>query len=295
MLIKPHFKHWWLVIRPNTLLASVGPILLGTALATSETQIHCGIFLSALMCAMSLQIAVNLANDLSDSLSGIDTNHRLGPIRALQSGLISVSAIKTGLKLACAVAMLSGLYLAVEGGWWILLFGGLSMLGVFAYSAGPFPLASKALGEVTVLIFFGWVSVLGSFYLQTGAIAIHVFALATSAGLYSSAIMLVNNIRDIASDQQAKKYTLAVVLGEHKARYLLAMLIISALIIHLMVTIQVSAALWFAFLLLIMPSYSLIKRGFKLQGPALNQLLVDVAKVGFLYCLIVALTWMLLV
>ena len=295
MLIQPHLKHWWLAIRPKTLLASVGPILLGTALATSETQIHYGIFFSALICAMSLQIAVNLANDLFDSLSGVDTNHRLGPIRALQSGLISRSAIKASLGLACVVAMLSGLYLAVEGGWWILLFGGLSMLGVFAYSAGPFPLASKALGEVTVLIFFGWVSVMGSFYLQTGTISIHVFALATSAGLYSSAIMLVNNIRDIATDQQAKKYTLAVVLGEHKARYLLAMLIITALIIHLMVTIQVSVALWFAFILLIVPSYSLIKKGFKLQGSALNQLLADVAKVGFLYCLIVALSWMLLV
>lgn len=295
MLIKPHFKHWWLAIRPKTLLASVGPILLGTALATSETEIHYGIFFSALICAMSLQIAVNLANDLFDSLSGVDTSHRLGPIRALQSGLLSVSAITTGLGLACAVAMLSGLYLAIEGGWWILLFGGFSMLGVFAYSAGPFPLASKALGEVTVLIFFGWVSVLGSFYLQTGTISIAVFAFATSAGLYSSAIMLVNNIRDIATDQQAKKYTLAVALGDLKARYLLATLIISALIIHLIVTIQVSVTLLFAFILLMVPSYNLIQRGFRLQGPALNQLLADVAKVGFLYCLIVALNWMLLV
>jgi len=295
MLIKNNLKHWWLAIRPNTLLASIGPILLGTALATSETKIHYGIFLSALICAVSLQIAVNLANDLFDSLSGVDTKYRLGPIRAIQSGLLSVSRIKLGLAFVCIVAMISGLYLAVEGGWWVFLFGVLSILGVFAYSAGPFPLASKALGEVTVLIFFGWVSVMGSFYLQTGFISIPVFALATSAGLYSSAIMLVNNIRDIATDQQAKKYTLAVVLGDHKARHLLAILMTSALIIHLIVALQVSIYLWLVIIILIVPNYKLIKKAFTLQGQALNQLLADVAKVGFLYCFIVSLIWVILV
>jgi len=287
---KSQLKYWWLAIRPSTLLASIGPILLGTALATRDVDINMGIFFSALVCAMSLQIAVNLANDLFDSLSGVDSKQRVGPVRVVQAGLISLSAIKLGLALICTVAMLSGLYLAVEGGWWILALGVLSFLGVFAYSAGPFPLASNALGEVTVLIFFGWVSVLGSYYLQTGTLSFLAFGLATSAGLYSSAIMLVNNIRDIATDQAVKKYTLAVILGEHKARILLAMLITAALIIHAIFVIQVSSMLWLTTILLVAPSYYVIKKGFTLQGSALNSLLANVAKVGFLYCFSVALS-----
>ena len=287
-----HFSHWWLAIRPKTLLASMGPILLGTALACSETTINYPLFCSTLLCAMSLQISVNLANDLFDSLSGVDTKHRLGPIRAVQSGLISLTAIKVGLALVCMVALLSGLYLIVLGGWWILLLGILSFIGVFAYSAGPFPLASHALGEVTVLIFFGWVAVLGSYYLQTGTISWLAFGIATSAGLYSSAIMLINNIRDISTDRHAKKYTLAVVLGDHKARYLLALFIVAALIIHAVIAMQMSAILWFTFMIMITPSYYLIAKGFKLQDQALNQLLAETAKVGFLYCFSVALSWL---
>lgn len=168
--------------------------------------------------------------------------------------------------------------------------GVLSFLGVFAYSAGPFPLASNALGEVTVLIFFGWVSVLGSYYLQTCTLSLLAFGLATSAGLYSSAIMLENNIRDIATDQAVKKYTLAVILGEHKARILLAKLIMGALIIHAIFAIQVSSILWLTTILLVAPSYYVIKKGFTLQGPALNSLLANVAKAGFLYCFSIALS-----
>ncbi|MGB2739124.1 MAG: 1,4-dihydroxy-2-naphthoate octaprenyltransferase [Cognaticolwellia sp.] len=291
MLITSCFNQWWLAIRPKTLFASIGPIILGTGLATSETEINFVIFFSALLCAMSLQVAVNLANDLFDSLSGVDTQHRVGPIRAVQSGLISAFAIKVGLAVVCAFALVSGLYLIAVGGWWIFFLGVLSFLGVFAYSAGPFPLASNALGEITVLIFFGWIAVLGSFYLQTGTISLLAFAVATSAGLYSSAIMLVNNIRDIITDHQAGKYTLAVMLGDHRARYLLVTIIISALIIHLIVAITFSIWLCLTFILLIIPSYRLIEKGFSLQGAELNQLLAETAKLGFLYCISVALVW----
>jgi 1,4-dihydroxy-2-naphthoate octaprenyltransferase len=289
--MKYYLNNWWLAIRPKTLLASIGPILLGTSLATSETPIHFGIFWAALICAISLQISVNLANDLFDSLSGVDDEQRLGPRRAVQSGLISTSAIKLALALVCATAIVSGLYLIAMGGYWILLLGILSLLGVFAYSAGPFALASNALGEVTVLIFFGWVSVLGSFYLQTGTMSIIAFGLATSAGLYSCAIMLVNNIRDITTDRRAEKHTLAVVIGDRRARTLLAMLIVSALVVHCAVALQVSKILLLTPLFLVLPSYQLIKMGFYLQRESLNQLLTNIAKLGFLYCVSVALIW----
>ncbi|WP_085300542.1 1,4-dihydroxy-2-naphthoate octaprenyltransferase [Cognaticolwellia mytili] len=289
--MKYYLNNWWLAIRPKTLLASIGPILLGTSLATSETQIHFGIFAAALICAISLQVSVNLANDLFDSLSGVDNEQRLGPIRAVQSGLISASAIKLALALVCAIAVVSGLYLIAMGGYWILLLGILSFLGVFAYSAGPFPLASNALGEVTVLIFFGWVAVLGSFYLQTGTISIIAFGLATSAGLYSCAIMLVNNIRDITTDWRAEKHTLAVVVGNRRARTLLAVLIVGALVVHSVVAMQVSKMLLLTTILLVLPSYQSIKMGFYLQKQSLNQLLTNIAKLGFSYCVSVALIW----
>jgi 1,4-dihydroxy-2-naphthoate octaprenyltransferase len=110
MLIKSQFKsqlkYGWLAIRPSTLLASIGPILLGTALATRDVDINMAIFFSILVCALSLQIAVNLANDLFDSLSGVNNKQRVGPLRVVQAGLISLSAIKLGLALICTVAML---------------------------------------------------------------------------------------------------------------------------------------------------------------------------------------------
>ncbi|MGB1261866.1 MAG: 1,4-dihydroxy-2-naphthoate octaprenyltransferase [Cognaticolwellia sp.] len=289
--MKHAFGHWWLAIRPKTLLASIGPILLGTGLASSETSLHLGLFCTTLACAVLLQISVNLANDLFDSLSGVDTPQRLGPVRAVQSGLISISAIKVTLSLACSAAIACGLYLIVVGGWPIVLLGLLSLVGVFAYSAGPWPLASNALGEVTVLIFFGWVAVLGSFYLQTGFITPEAFAFATCAGLYSSAIMLVNNIRDISTDQQAGKVTLAVVLGDQNARYALALVISTALIIHLILALTVLPLLWLSFVLLLLPSGILIRKGFTQHGQALNQLLAQVAQLGFLYCLSVGLLW----
>jgi 1,4-dihydroxy-2-naphthoate octaprenyltransferase len=291
--MKYYFNHWWLAIRPQTLLASIGPIFLGTAMATSENQINFTLFSVTLMCAVSLQVAVNLANDLFDGLSGVDSELRLGPTRAVQAGLISIPAIKFALVMVCTFAVSSGLYLIAVGGWWVFFAGLLSFIGVFSYSAGPFPLASKALGEVTVLIFFGWVSVLGSYYLQTGTTSITVFTVATIAGLYSSAIMLVNNIRDIATDQQAGKYTLAVVLKEYKARKLFALLIACALIIHSILAIQVSLMLWVTSLLLLAPSFILIRKGFKLQGQSLNKLLVNTVKTGFVYCLSVGLCWIL--
>ena len=289
--MKSELQHWWLAIRPKTLLASIGPILLGTGLASSESELHVGLFFVTLSCAVLLQISVNLANDLFDSLSGVDTAHRLGPIRAVQSGAISIAAIKIALLITCSLAIVLGLYLIAIGGWPILLVGILSLLGVFAYSAGPWPLASHALGEVTVLIFFGWIAVLGSFYLQTGFISVNAFVFATNAGLYSSAIMLVNNIRDINTDQRAGKHTLAVVLGDKNARYALALLFSTALIIHLFLIFYVLPMLWLSFIVLLVPSLVLIKKGLSQQGQALNQLLAQVAQLGFLYCLSVGLTW----
>lgn len=286
------FSYWWLAIRPKTLLASVGPIVLGTALASGQVTINQMLFMATLICALALQVAVNLANDLFDGLSGVDSKTRLGPIRVVQAGLISVVAIKRALFVVCAIAVGTGIYLVFQGGWEIFVLGVLSLMGVFAYSAGPFPLASKALGEVTVLVFFGWIAVLGSFYLQTQTLSFITFGFATSSGLFSAAIMLVNNIRDIGSDKAAGKITLAVLLGAKKARIGYSLSIISALVIHLAITLQVADPLWIALLICLPPSYWLITAIFKQEGVALNNLLARTAQLGFVYNLSVALLWL---
>lgn len=286
-------SYWWLAIRPKTLLASVGPIVLGTALASSQVMINQMLFIASLICALALQIAVNLANDLFDGLSGVDSKSRIGPIRVVQAGLISVTAIKRALFIICAIAVGAGIYLVLQGGWEIFVLGALSLAGVFAYSAGPFPLASKALGELTVFVFFGWIAVLGSYYLQTQTLSFIAFGFATSSGLLSAAIMLVNNIRDITSDKAAGKITLAVLLGAKKARIGFSLFIISALVIHLGITSLVADILWVSLIICLLPSYWLIMAIFKQEGAPLNDILARTAQLGFVYNLSVALLWLL--
>ena len=163
---------WILALRPKTLPASISPILLGSALAYSEASFNVLVFIVALLCAVFLQIAVNLANDLFDAQSGVDGVQRLGPVRVAQSGLISHSKLRIALYSTVSIAALLGLLLCGLSSWWLLLFGLASLLGVFLYSGGPYPLASHGLGEVTVLIFFGWLAVMGSYFVQTNALSV---------------------------------------------------------------------------------------------------------------------------
>lgn len=279
---------WWLAIRPQTLLASIGPIVLATSLAKQAVVIDPTIFGCTLICAVLLQISVNLANDLFDGLSGVDDVDRLGPTRVVQSGLISPRAVKKALFITSSLAIASGLYLIFVGGWPIFIVGCLSLLGVFSYSAGPFPLASNALGEISVFVFFGLIAVLGCYYLQASSVSFEAIVLAVCVGIYSSAIMLVNNIRDIETDLKAGKRTLAVYLGQSKARYFLLGLVLSVLFIHLVASFFFGNYLWLATVICLYPSYRICRLGLTSIGAALNKLLTKVAQLGFLYALTVS-------
>lgn len=281
---------WWLTIRPKTLLASIGPILLGSAIATKYQPLNSTVFILALLCSCALQISVNLANDLFDGLSGVDSKERLGPQRALQSGWLTAAQIKYALVFFTLLAIASGIYLLLIGGWPIVLCGVFSIIGIYAYSAGPYPLASYALGELTVLIFFGWIAVIGSYYLQQAPINAYIIIMATIAGLYSSAIMLVNNIRDIPTDSKANKNTLAVILGRPIAEKLYILMLIFAQLLTIIAYlfsnhIEALAAAVFCFL----PTISLTKKIHQTQGKAYNQLLAQTAVLGFIFCLSTAL------
>jgi len=278
---------WWLAIRPKTLLAAIGPVLLANALAAQQTGIKPVVFVLTLSCAILLQVAVNLANDLFDALSGVDDVQRRGPQRMVQSGKISAKAMRKALFLVMLSAMVCGLPLVYLGGWLFLLLGILSLLAALAYSAGPYPLASHGLGEVTVFIFFGLIAVMGSYYLQTQRFDGFVLPFASVCGLFSAAMMLVNNIRDRETDIRAGKYTLATKLGHNKSRQLYVLLLLLVGGVQLLVNLKMSVVqfLPLCFLLLVIPCLSI--KCFHYQYGQLNKLLQMTGMSGFGYCLLV--------
>ena len=173
---------------------------------------------AALMVALFLQVAVNLANDYFDFMKGIDTDDRLGPTRVTQSGLISASYVKTGIIISFSLAAIPGLYLLYIGGWPVLLIGMACGLAVLAYSGGPYPLASYGLGDLSVFIFFGLVAVGGTYFVQTLQMTFMSLLMGVIVGLMITAILVVNNLRDIQTDRRAGKHTLAVTIGERGTR-----------------------------------------------------------------------------
>lgn len=213
---------WFLVTRPKTLLVALAVILLGQTLAWVDAPVNFSFYIATLcmVCCMALQIAVNLSNDYFDGKSGVDGDDRLGPDRALQKGLISAAHLRLGIIAMCLLAIVSGCYLIYVGGWPYVILGILSLLGVYIYSGGPRPLASHGLGELAVFLYFGWLAVVGSYYLQTQVLTFAVFIPASQVGFLVVAIMLVNNIRDVASDFRAQKFTLATRLGVKASKHL---------------------------------------------------------------------------
>jgi len=206
-------RAWLLAIRPATLPAAVGPVLVGLGVA-----IGLGVFellpaSGALAVALLLQVASNLANDLFDFRSGADNEDRLGPPRAAALGLLSQREMVAGMAVVVGLAGLVGLYLVWVGGLVILVLGVLAVVSAFAYSGGPWPYGYHGLGEVFVFVFFGLVAVAGTTYLQTLTLEPLALAAAIPVGALITTILVVNNLRDIDTDRKAGKQTLAVKLG----------------------------------------------------------------------------------
>ncbi len=214
---------WLLAVRPRTLPAAVAPVLVGSALAQASGSFRPLPALLALAVALLLQVGVNLANDYFDGLRGVDGPDRQGPVRVTQSGLISHRRVRAAMSVVLLAAAAAGLGLVWLAGWPVLLAGLAALLAALAYSGGPWPLASHGLGDVCVFLFFGPVAVCGTFFVQALRLETPVFLAAFPVGLMITAILAVNNLRDIASDRRAGKITLAVRLGPAatRAEYLL--------------------------------------------------------------------------
>ena len=219
-------------IRPKTLIIAIAVILLGQTLAwydlmvSNKEPLNPYIVFFCLSCCIFLQIAVNLANDYFDHLSGVDGPNRVGPKRIVQNQTFSLATLKQLTLLFTLLAIACGSVLIWIGGWVFFLLGLLSLLGVYLYSGSQYSLASRSLGEVAVFLFFGWLGVMGSYYLQVKEFHWGLLVPATEIGLLVAAVMLVNNIRDISSDHTAGKITLAFRLGPVNSRWLYALLLL---------------------------------------------------------------------
>jgi 1,4-dihydroxy-2-naphthoate polyprenyltransferase len=223
-----HSRIWILASRPRTLPAAIAPVLVGTALAAAEDEFRVLPFIAALVGSIFIQIGTNLSNDYSDARRGADTEERLGPVRVTAGGLMPPRHVLVGTYVAFGVAVAAGLYLAAVAGWELLVVGVASILAGVLYTGGPRPYGYEGLGELFVFVFFGIVAVVGSYYVQTEELRWEAFALAVPVGLLSSAILVVNNVRDIDTDRRAGKRTLAVKLGRERARRLfVAMIVLS--------------------------------------------------------------------
>ena len=206
-------KIWAISARPKTLLAALGPVMVGAAMALGDGDIHVGTLILTFAAAVLIQIGTNFANDYYDFIKGTDTSDRAGPTRATQAGLVSPLQMKKAFIMTFALAIIPGGMLVLRGGLPIAVIGVASVICGILYTAGPFPLGYTGLADLFVLIFFGPVAVGGTYYLQRLGINSNVLVAGLAPGLLAVAILTVNNLRDISTDRTAGKKTLVVRFG----------------------------------------------------------------------------------
>jgi 1,4-dihydroxy-2-naphthoate polyprenyltransferase len=224
---------WLMAARPRTLPAAVAPVLVGTAAAVERAGElpRVAAFLAALVGSVFIQIGTNLANDYSDAKRGADSADRLGPVRVTSAGLVAPQRVLLATWIAFAVAVACGIYLTLVAGIVILLIGALSIAAGVLYTGGPRPYGYAGLGEVFVFLFFGLVAVNGSYYVQVEDLSALSLGLSISVGFLATAILVVNNVRDVETDRRAGKMTLAVRMGRANAVTLYGLLVLGAYVV----------------------------------------------------------------
>ncbi len=281
------FQAWILAVRPATLWAGIAPVLVGTALAWHAGGFRLGPALGALMVAIWIQIGTNFANDVFDFEKGADTEDRLGPTRAVAAGLLTPRQMRAGLALALTLAFISGLYLSYEAGWPLFVIGLVAVVCAVAYTGGPFPLAYHGLGDIFVMIFFGFVAVCGTVYAQMLRIPELAWWCSVTVGCLSTAILVVNNLRDRETDARAGKRTLAVRLGATGTRVEYLLLLSVAYVVPGVVVGMGLASRWVLLPWVTLPlAVVLVRRVWTRDGGALNPLLGETARLLLLVSLL---------
>lgn len=294
-MVHTKLNTWVLAARPKTLWAAVAPVLIGAAMAFEDKAGHWPSAVAALMGAILIQIGTNFANDYFDFIQGADQHGRQGPTRMTQAGLIKPQTMRTITIVIFSLAVMVGIYLVWRGGWPIAVIGLLSIFFGVIYTGGPYPLGYHGLGEIFVLIFFGPVAVGGTYYVQALDINLFVLIAGLSPGLFSVAILTVNNLRDIESDARVGKKTLAVRFGRSFARlqYLLSISLATfiPLLIYIITRQHFLASLTVLVLLVAIPTIKSVLS--KTDGPTLNNNLATTGKLLLLYSVIFSVGWLL--
>ena len=278
---------WLLAIRPKTLPAAASGVVMGCALAWADGAFQLLPALAALAVALLLQIGSNVANDVFDFERGADTSERQGPLRVTQAGLLTPAQVKRGMWIIFGLAALCGAYLAFLRGWVVMAIGLVAIFSAIAYTGGPFPLGYYGLGDIFVFIFFGLASVAGTYFVQAGSVSPAAWWMSVPVGLIITAILVVNNLRDIENDRKAGKHTLAVRLGERGTRieYLVCM-VIAYLILPLAALLGLvpwTALLAWGSLPLAVKSTQAV---FTQRGRPLNAALAGTGQTAFLFSLL---------
>jgi 1,4-dihydroxy-2-naphthoate polyprenyltransferase len=279
---------WLMAARPKTLPVGLAPVLVGTALADTAGVFHPLRFAAALLGALFIQVGANLSNDYSDARRGADTEDRLGPVRVTAGGLVPPRQVLIATYVTFALAILCGGYLIAVAGWELLLVGAASIVAGVLYTGGPRPYGYEGLGELFVFLFFGIVAVAGSFFVQTETLVWEAFALAVPVGLLASAVLVVNNVRDLETDRRAGKRTLAVRLGRERTRGLFAGMVYGAFLLAPVTWIFGPLDPWMLLPLLAIPLAAPIVRTVRTRtdGPSLNEALARTGQLELVYCVL---------
>jgi len=279
---------WLLAVRPRTLGASVIPVVVGLALAARRHPLDVPVAMATLLASLLLQVATNLANDYYDYLSGVDAHDRLGPTRVTHAGLIEPRVVRAALVVALLLAACIGGYLISVGGLPIAAVGITAMAAAVAYSAGPWPLSWYGLGDMLAFVYFGIVAVCGTLYLQQGGIDANAVLTSLPVACLVTAIIVVNNLRDIPTDMRSGKRTLAVRLGERGSRLEYAGLVAAAFL--LLDVLAVTSRPWVLLPMLTAPLAVAEVRGvWQRSGSALNMSLAGTARLHMLFGALLAL------
>lgn len=279
-------RAWILAARPKTLTAALIPVVAATALASADARFQA---IPALLCAVFaslMQIASNLINDLYDFQHGNDRSDRLGPERACAQGWISVATMRRGILLTLAAACLSGSFLLFYGGWWLIGIGAACVVFAFLYTT---LLASCGLGDLLVLVFFGFVPVLGTYYVQVGTFTAAALWCGLACGLVIDTLLVVNNYRDRDADKVSGKKTLIVWFGEPFGRYFYLMLGLAACLCASVLSDYGYGTAGMLPLLYLLPHVRTWKRMTEIRnGRALNGILAETSRNMFIFALLLA-------
>ncbi len=284
------FGAWVLASRPKTLSAASVPVVVGTACAYAAGGVRWGPALAALIAALLLQVGANFANDLYDFQKGADTDERMGPTRVVLAGLLRAESLRRGTLLVFALALAVGAYLVAVGGPLVALVGVLSILSAVAYSGGPFPLGYHGLGDLFVFVFFGLVAVCGTTFVQRGAVPALAAWCALPVGALTTAILVVNNLRDRETDARAGKRTLAVRLGRRGTIGEYALLLAASFAAPIVLVALGRLSPWGFLPLAALPlGLSLLRGVSRESGRALNRRLAGTALLLLCYGVLLAL------